>query len=262
MKGSEQHVCGEVTIDEVQRLVRDSAHGNATCEVRSLGPYANALTVGSREGERLEFVGDAMIGAVVAEYLFERFPSEREGFLSRMRSKMVNGAMLARLGEALGLGMHVRRGAGGVEETKVMEDVFEAFVGAMSVDVGIEAAKAWLLRFIEAHMDISALVSRHDTNKEQLARVQGAAMRPVYTELRRRARGADGDYVVSVCVRAADGTVLGSATAKSRKAAEEEAARRALVFYGNGPGDRALMLPRSAVGVKTSQSRVRVSCGQ
>lgn len=239
------------TRDTVERIVRTSAPGNAACTVGRLRPYECALTVGSGEGERLEFLGDAIIGAVIAEYLFERFPGEREGFLTRMRSKLVSGTMLAKLAYLLSLQKHLRwqarPGAIGAVDERVMEDRFEAFVGAMSVDVGIVATRVWLRTFIEARIDVSALVSHHDTNKERLATVAGresagSRKRPVYTGT------WSGDGTVSVCVRDGSGRVIGTATARTRKAAEEEAARRALtLFERRGSGH---VLPREAVGTR------------
>ncbi len=109
--------------------------------------------------ERLEYLGDAVLGLVVADYLFKRFPFKNEGFLTEMRSKIVNRATLNKLSNKLGLKnyMHIgnseqyhSRSAGG--------DAFEALVGAIYLDKGYNFTKNTLIRYIlNLHYDIEQL---------------------------------------------------------------------------------------------------------
>lgn len=242
----------DITIEEVQSLMRGSAPGNVACRVRSVRPYVDALTVGSDGCERLEFLGDAILSVVVTQYLFERFPSSREGFLSKMRSKIVSSRMLSQLGELLDVGSHVLNHTTG---SVAIDDILEALIAAISIDAGMDAAKTWFINVLEHHVDISALVSWHDSNKQRLAKLSGTL---TFTEIS-SPRAAGG---VSVCVRDSMGVVLGTATARNRRDAEEDASRKALVSrHGHGG---AAVLPRHAMASREGQRcgrAVTASCG-
>lgn len=200
-------------------------------------PYVDALTVGSDGCERLEFLGDSILAVVVTQYLYERFPDEREGFLSKMRSKIVSAKMLCQLAGQLGLGAHVRdRRASLVRREVAVDDILEAMIAAISLDMGMAAANLWFLNVLEHHVDVSALVSWHDSHKQRLVQMSGAL---TFTE-RVVKRGQ-----VCVCVANASGVVLGTASAATRRGAEEDAARKALMAM-HGSGGLAT-LPRDAM---------------
>lgn len=238
-----------ITRCEVENLVRDSAPGNRTFQVKSVSPYIEALTVGSDGCERMEFLGDAVLSVAVTQYLYERFPASREGFLSKMRSKIVSARMLSQLGINLDLEAHVSDTRHGHGHTKVaVDDILEALIAAISLDLGMEAAKAWFINVLEHHVDISALVSWHDSSKQRLSKLSGAV---IFSEMA-SPRGA-----VSVCVKDCAGVILGTATAATRKDAEEEAARKALTaMHGHGG---AAVLPRQAMACHGRL--LTVSCG-
>jgi ribonuclease-3 len=86
--------------------------------------------------ERIEFLGDALLGMIVANYLYTRFPDQNEGFLSKIRTKIVNGRMLGYLSDKIGfpkfaiISKQVEE-TGGRNNFKIMEDIFEAFIGAL-----------------------------------------------------------------------------------------------------------------------------------
>ncbi|MDO4798129.1 MAG: ribonuclease III [Coriobacteriales bacterium] len=103
--------------------------------------------------ERLEFLGDSLLGAIVASALFARFPSMDEGGLSRIKTSLVSGKTLARVGEELGYGSLIRfgtseRGSGARGMRKALEDVYEALVGAIYIDGGLEAATEFVTRTV------------------------------------------------------------------------------------------------------------------
>lgn len=102
--------------------------------------------------ERLEFLGDAVLGLVVTEYLYRAFPDETEGFLAKVRAAVVNAAALADLARSLGLGAHIYVGrgeesTGGRDKTSILADTLEAVLGAIYLSLGPERARA----FIERH---------------------------------------------------------------------------------------------------------------
>ena len=107
--------------------------------------------------ERLEFLGDAILGAIVCELLFLKFPEYLEGDLTRIKSVVVSRRTCAKISQALGLDefLVLGKGMGAQEETpsSVLADVFESLIGAIYLDGGMEAAKRFILRHIEAEID-------------------------------------------------------------------------------------------------------------
>jgi len=203
----------------------------------------SCIPLQEESNERLEFLGDAVLNLVVGGYLFERFPDDNEGFLTRMRTKLVNGGMLASLCSISGLAQWfiISRQideAGGRSNKKVMEDVFEAYLGALYVDHGFQAAQTWIVSFIEKHVDFTDLIRQQGNHKDSLARYFQHAFHclPSYTELHTKANSNsstnDAHATVTVCIRNKQGTVIAMAKAANKKAAEAEAARKALLFYG------------------------------
>jgi dsRNA-specific ribonuclease len=235
--------------------------------------------------ERLEFLGDAVLNLVVGAYLFERFPDDNEGFLTRMRTKLVNGGMLARLCSLSGLSQWfiISRqidDSGGRSNKKVMEDIFEAFLGALYLDHGFQAAQAWIINFIEAHVDFTELIKQQENYKDLLAKYFQHAFHSSPNYVERHAESSTGkerhettatpvapvapiasiasiasnssnsnnntsitaaannssnntvSNFVSVCIKNKQGISIAMARAANRKAAEQEAARKALQYYG------------------------------
>jgi len=194
--------------------------------------------------ERLEFLGDAVLNLVVAEYLFERYPDENEGFLSRMRTNLVNGVMLAELCLIAGLEPYVLiskqiEDSGGRLNKSVLEDAFEAFLGAMFVDAGrfdagYIVAKRWLVAFLEANVDFRDLVTNNPgQHKEALTRVFACTygQAPRYADVSVESL-PDHTKRYTVCVKNHEDVVLGIGEGASRKAAENEASKKALVYLG------------------------------
>lgn len=136
--------------------------------------YRRALAHRSGCNERLEFLGDAVLGVVVASYLCERYPSANEGFLTRLRSRLVNGRMLSELCRVhTPLPNHVPT-ARALTGT-VLEDVFEAFLGAMFVDRGFEPTRRWIVGLFEENVDFAELVAHMDDHKSALNRMYSRA---------------------------------------------------------------------------------------
>lgn len=210
--------------------------------------------------ERLEFLGDAILGMVVARYLYERYPDQAEGFLSKMRTKIVNGKMLGSLGAKIGLDrwaiiskqveeMQGRR------NYKTLEDIFEAFIGAIYIDfqtdgdmlqmpegldlpsgpltgAGYYIAEQWVIHILETHIDFAELVAARTNYKDQLVRHMMHALQdsPRFFEV-----SVDMNHnqkVFRYCVKNRAGAVLGTGQGASKKEAENEAAKSALRHYG------------------------------
>ena len=200
--------------------------------------------------ERLEFLGDAVLNLIVAAYLYRRYPGENEGFMTRMRTKLVNGAMLADLctrctklgtfalvnsvakveGKAEALNKPVKHGG----RDAIMEDVFEAFLGAIFIDRGFEVAQKWLVCFLEANVDFAQLVAHQNNPKDVLNKY---FMWQHGTLPRFEEAGSGGSTgVVTARIRDRLGTVIATGTGANRKTAENAAARNALTYYDVATG--------------------------
>lgn len=125
--------------------------------LQNLKLLKEALThrsAGACNNERLEFLGDAVLGFIVAHELFRRFPHAKEGELSQMRAMLVNQASLAALAQELRLGEQLILGpgelkSGGFRRDSILSDALEAIIGALLEDQGIEACRQWVLRLFE-----------------------------------------------------------------------------------------------------------------
>ncbi len=194
--------------------------------------YANEHTEDAPEtNERLEFLGDAVLGLVVAEALYARYPLEAEGRLTERRAQLVMGPTLARVAGTLGLGEALLLGrgeesTGGRARDRNLERVYEAVVGALLLDQGLEAARAFIQRTLGAEveaLDAGAPALNPKGDLQQLT--QGLHTRPEYVTVGEA--GPEHDRTFTVEVRM-DNEVLGSGSGASRQLAEKEAALHAL----------------------------------
>ncbi len=136
---------------------------------RELARYERALTHGSQAAanyERLEFLGDRVLGLVVAEWLFERFADEAEGALSRRLNALVTGQVCADVARELGVAPHLKLGKqaredGAADSDNVLGDAMEALIGAFYLEHGLEAARAFVRRAWAAKIDAHAQAPRH-----------------------------------------------------------------------------------------------------
>ncbi len=120
--------------------------------------------------ERLEFLGDAVIGSVVAELLYNRFPHRGEGFMTQMRSKLVNRAFLSQLTYDTGLHQFLKsKTVGTNQNSHILGDAFEALIGAIYLDKGYEKAKYVLIKkFLNPYVDLNELEELDENFKSQL----------------------------------------------------------------------------------------------
>lgn len=121
--------------------------------------------------ERLEYLGDAVLGAVVADFLYNRFPQKDEGFLTQMRSKLVNRAFLTQLTYDLGLDRFVcaKSAHSNIQGSHIYGDAMEALIGAVYIDKGFETAKYLIIkRLVCAHVDMNKVAEEDYNYKSQL----------------------------------------------------------------------------------------------
>lgn len=190
------------------------------------------LGAGTPHNQRLEFLGDAVLQLVLTFELFEKFPTLGEGPLTQARAEMVNRRTLATQSRGLGAGRFLRmsrseESTGGRDRASALADAFEALVGAIFLDGGLEPARAFVLRrFRESFGQLEALPSLHNPKGELQELLQAAsAEAPVYQLLSVNGPDHDREFECAVSYR---GDLLARGTGKTKKAAESEAARHAL----------------------------------
>ena len=193
--------------------------------------YANEVYKdGLRSYERLEFLGDSILGFTTAEYLLRSFPEMHEGELTKLRADLVCELSLAESAKALGLGDALRLGrgeeaGGGRRRVSIIADVVEALIAAIYLDGGLEAAKRFIYRFVLT--DAGAKIRLNTDYKTMLQElVQQKKNQHLAYELISES-GPDHDKEFSVRVLL-NGSPVGVGTGSSKKRAEQAAARQAV----------------------------------
>lgn len=191
-----------------------------------------APEVGLASNERLEFLGDAIIGYLAAQYLYFTYPEFSEGEMTTVRAALVRADTLARWAQSLDLGRHLRLGrgeeaSGGRTRRTLLASAFEAVVAAVALDQGLEAARLVLMRFLEPEC---RKVVAGQTAKDAKSRLQEAMqslrqVTPTYRVAETLGPDHDRTFVVEVL---ADEDVLARASGPSKQEAEQAAAREAL----------------------------------
>jgi len=190
--------------------------------------------------ERLEFLGDSVLSVVVAEYLYQRYPDSEEGFLTTLRTKLVNGNMLAYLSSKIGLSDMVVISKqidenGGRTNQKILEDTFEAFIGAIFLDFkdeGLMMAKDFIINIVETYLDFAELISSNNNYKDIFLKYyqQNHNYLPKFFEVKVNSRSGTKEY--NVCIKNKDGVVISTGKGTNKKQAECNAAYNALIYYG------------------------------
>jgi ribonuclease-3 len=179
--------------------------------------------------ERLEYLGDAVLGAIVADYLYNRFPGKDEGFLTQLRSRIVNRIFLTQLTFKMGINQFVSSNTSSINETShIYGDVFEAFIGAIYLDNGYKAAKKFVVKkVLPEYVNIHEL-EKSDTNyKSQLIEWGQKNKKNVeFNTLSNPEFGSNNlPFVSEIFI---DGEIAGRGEGFSKKEAQQNAARVAL----------------------------------
>ena len=185
--------------------------------------------------ERLEYLGDAFLGFVVAEHLYGRFPDLPEGRLTALRSGLVRSATLAAVAAELDLGRRLYLGhgeetSGGRSRERNLARGFEAVLGAVLLDQGYAKAKRWTLKLFKGRLESlpPGLIDDYKSLLQERVQAEGSPP-PVYRTVREEGPDHDRDFTVEVIV---DGGVAGEGSGPSKQKAEREAARAALANLG------------------------------
>jgi ribonuclease-3 len=184
--------------------------------------------------ERLEFLGDSVISFVVAKYLFDVYPDQDEGFLTRIRTKLTCSATLASLARVLGLSQFVimngcSMAAKWYANERVLEDVFEALVGALYLDRGLTVAKTFFLGLVEKYVDKRDLLENNNY-KDILMRWTQTKGETLPSYVSHRVTSHQGYLVYDTTVSA--GTKVGRGVDANKKRSEMRAAKMLLLELG------------------------------
>lgn len=187
--------------------------------------------------ERLEFLGDAVLGFVVGGYLYKHFPNISEGELSKLRASVVCEAMLSEKSRALNIGDNMRFGhgeemSGGRQRVSILADAFEAVIGAIYLDGGIEAATAFILEQLEDDIYKMKKVFKtldSKTNLQEL--IQKNSSNPISYKIINETGPAHKRVFTAQVIH--NNQILGEGKGNSKKEAEQMAAYNAIESIGN-----------------------------
>ena len=181
--------------------------------------------------ERLEYLGDAVLGAIVADYLYNRFPRRDEGFLTQMRSRIVNRSFLTQLTFKLGLNRFVNSNTNSVNDSShIYGDVFEALVGAIYLDTGYQGAKHFLIKkVLSVHVNIEELEHSDNNYKSQLIEWGQKNKRDVEFDTRENSESGH-HHLPFISVIRIDGQIVGTGEGYSKKEAQQNSACKALAY--------------------------------
>ena len=190
----------------------------------------------SAHNERLEFLGDAVLGLCTSEYLFIRFPDSDEGAMTRLRAQAVCESALYEVAKDYGFGRLLLLGrgedhSGGREKPSILSDAVEAVIGALYIDGGMEVAKRFIMRFVHKSVEdamAGRLIKDHKTMLQEY--VQKHHMGQIAYELI-GSSGPDHNKTFSMRVLVA-GETAGTGEGRTKQEAGQQAARAALVEFG------------------------------
>ena len=188
--------------------------------------------------ERLEFLGDSILEMIVTSYLFERYPDQNEGFLSKLRTKIVNGKMLGFLANKLELNKYAIiskqvEESNGRNNYKIMEDIFEALLGALFIDNdnNYDIAYNFVIYILENYLDFSDLITTKNNYKDILIYYMQHHLQDVPKFLEIDITTKDSSKIFTYCIKNKNNTVIAKSTGNSKKEAENNTALEALKHY-------------------------------
>jgi len=200
------------------------------------------LPLKSKDNEELEFAGDSVLSAIVGKYLKMRYPGEGEGFLTSLRTQIVNNNMLGELAKKMGfaphliLSRHVEEVCDGRNNLRILGSMLEAWIDAImehegNEGVAYDVARKFFITIMEKHINFSKLIAEDTNFKDQLLRYFQAQFHqpPRYKEV--RVDGPPHDRVFTMGVLDPQGNVVATSKARNKKVAEQEASRLALEKY-------------------------------
>jgi ribonuclease-3 len=200
---------------------------------------SNCLPLQQSDNEELEYAGDGILSGIVATYLKERFSGKGEGFMTNLRTEIVNNDNLGQLAKKVGfepwlvISRHVEEVCDGRKNLRLLGSMFEAWLGALYYSAGkggagFEAVQNFVINVIEKHIYFLELITKNTNYKDQLLRKFQADYHqpPKYKVVHEE--GPSHDRIFTMGVLSPEGAVIATATARNKKEAEQNASRLAL----------------------------------
>jgi len=196
----------------------------------------NCLDLQEKSYETLEFLGDSLLGCMTAEYLYKRFEGEDEGFFTKVKTRIVNGEQLCYLATQLGLNKHlviskhIEEKCSGRDNQHILEDVLEAFIGALYIDTGdYKIIQEFVFNLIECFLDLPEIILRDTNFKDQILRYfqHNFKVYPTYHHSD-KLEGSDSDFKCDILK---EDEVICIGRGPTKKKAEQNASYNALIKF-------------------------------
>jgi len=211
-----------------------------TNEVMEMAPKPeNCIDLKAADNEEMEFVGDSILGNIVALYVYDRYPGEGEGFMTKLKTRIVNNKTLGEMARKMGfsqwmiISRHVEEVCNGRNNLRMLGSMLEAWMGALYFHEGkgghgFETCQRWFIKIMEKHIDFSQLITDDNNFKDQLLRLYQSRWHqpPKYKEV--EVVGPPHDRTFTMGVLDINGGIVATYTARNKKVAEQEASRLAL----------------------------------
>lgn len=187
----------------------------------------------NQSNERLEFIGDSVLNFIIAKYLYDKYPNENEGFMTKLRTKIVSGKCLSQIARKMGLHNHIRMNEKAMrqnwnENARILEDALESLIGAIYLDQGLYITIDFILTQLHKNVDFSTLLE--DTNYKDIlmryTQMKGIKL-PIYNLINEDGPNHNKVFLVEVII---DEKKIGEGEAKSKKSAEQIAAHQGLLY--------------------------------
>ena len=220
------------TRDEIENILNMRVRDITLYQEALLHKSAVKLYNASRSNERLEFVGDSVLNFIIAKYLYDNYPDENEGFMTKLRTRLVSGKCLSQIAKNMGLQHHIRMNEKALRQTwnenaRILEDALESLIGAIYLDQGLYITIQFILSQMRQNVDFDEILT--DTNYKDIlmryTQMNGIKL-PVYNLIHEDGPNHSKSFMVEVIV---DDKSIGNGYGKSKKAAEQNAAHQALL---------------------------------
>jgi len=177
--------------------------------------------------ERLEFLGDAVLGSIIADFLYNRFPQEDEGFLTKTRSKLVNRAFLTNLTFEMGLNVFIdSKTTSSIKKSHIFGDVLEALIGAIYLDKDYKTAKFFVIKKILSFVDLNEVEQSDSNYKSQLIEWSQKNKKEIDFETTEESNENSKQPIFKAVVKI-NNKQVGKGTGTSKKEAHQKAAKEA-----------------------------------
>ena len=197
----------------------------------------NCLELQEKSYETLEFLGDSLLGCMTAEYLYKRFEGEDEGFFTKIKTRIVNGEQLCYLANQLGMNKHliiskhIEEKCDGRNNQHILEDVLEAFIGALYLDTGdYKVIQEFVFNLIECFLDLPEIILRDNNYKDQILRYfqHNFKVYPTYHHIAKLEDDNESDFK---CEILKEHEVVCNGSGPTKKKAEQNASYNALLHF-------------------------------